>query len=103
VTDRIQPGLDGASDQGEEGDEDELDVVTIVDEAGNEQDFVLMDVIEVDEQEYALLVSAEDSDDPETDALVMRLEGEELAPIEDEAELNRVAARLEALANEAED
>ncbi len=98
MTEPLRPGLNGT-----EPDEDEVEVVTLVDDQGNEQDFVLMDVIEVEGQEYALLVAADDEEPTEdTEAIVLRVEGEDLLPIENEAELSRVAAHLEALANEAE-
>lgn len=103
MTERMeQPGADGAHDEAED---DEVEIVTLVDESGNEQSYMLMDVIDVDDQEYALLVPADDEagDDEETEAVVLRLEGDELVPIEDEAEMQRVAARLEALANEEEE
>lgn len=110
MTDRIPPGADGA-DLGDDDDE-EYEIVTLVDdEDGSERNFVKLDEIEIDGQSYGLFVAEDDLDamgdddtdearDPET--LVLRIEGEEYLLIEDDDELTRVAARLEALAAEAE-
>ncbi len=77
--------------------QDDEDRVTLVDDEGNEHDFTLIDVVEVDQQRYALLLPEED---PEEGAYVFRLEqdaeGEEiLVNVDDDAEFDRVVKALE--------
>ena len=73
------------------------DIVTLVDEEGKNHDFQVVDIIEVDGKEYALLLPAE-SDDPEQDeVLVLRFEEDRFEMIEDEAEFQRVVQVLEEL------
>lgn len=86
------------SDNGEE----RTDIVVLLDEAGNEHDFALVDRFQVDLIEYAILVPVvyldEDDDeiDLEDEAFIFRIdldEGEEmLIEVEDETEWNQVAA-----------
>lgn len=73
------------------------DIVTLVDEEGKNHDFQVVDIIEVDDREYALLLPA-DSDDPEQDeVLVLRFEEDRFEMIEDEAEFQKVVKVLEEL------
>ncbi len=84
----------------------EDEVITLVDEDGKEHQFALLDVIEVDENEYAILVPAEDGDAEEADeAVILRMEeddegNEVLVDIDDEAEFERVATAWEELLDE---
>ena len=83
---------------------DEVSIVTLVDENGEEQDFAIDDIVEVDETRYAILVPAECLDELEDEdvceeAFIFRIEvdddGEEyFTDIEDDEEYERV---LEAL------
>ena len=73
------------------------DRVTLVDDEGNEHAFTLVDVVEVDQQRYAVLLPEED---PEEGAYVFRLEtdadGDEiLVNVEDDEEFDRVVRALE--------
>jgi putative Holliday junction resolvase len=78
------------------------DIVTLVDEEGKNHDFQVVDIIEVEDKEYALLLPA-DSEDPEQDeVLVLRLEEDEFHMIEDEAEFQKVVKVLEELSEEEE-
>ena len=73
------------------------DIVTLVDEEGKNHDFQVVDIIEVEDKEYALLLPA-DSDDPEQDeVLVLRFEEDRFEMIEDEAEFQKVVKVLEEL------
>ena len=86
---------------------DEVSIVTLVDENGQEQDFAIEDIVEVDETRYAILVPAECLDDLEDEdvceeAFIFRIEvdddGEEyFTDIEDYEEYERVLEELEAL------
>ena len=79
------------------------DIVTLVDEEGKNHDFQVVDIIEVEDREYALLLPA-DSDDPEQDeVLVLRFEEDRFEMIEDEAEFQKVVKVLEELNDEADD
>jgi putative Holliday junction resolvase len=76
------------------------DIVTLVDEEGKNHDFQVVDIIEVEDKEYALLLPA-DSDDPEQDeVLVLRFEEDRFEMIEDEAEFQKVVKVLEELNEE---
>ncbi|MCL2548955.1 MAG: DUF1292 domain-containing protein [Symbiobacteriaceae bacterium] len=81
--------------------EEEIDVVTVVDEEGREHEFELFTVLEVDGKEYAVLYPLDDEDDDEeTEAIILRIENDEdgeetLVDIEDETEWNRVVAAWE--------
>jgi uncharacterized protein YrzB (UPF0473 family) len=85
--------------------DEEYEIVTLVDQEGTEQDFAIMDEIDVDGDEYAILapVEALESTDPDAElqVVVLRIDGDDLLEIEDDAEAQRVAARLAELANEA--
>ena len=85
---------------------DEVSIVTLVDENGEEQDFAIDDIVEVDETRYAILVQAECLDELEDEdvceeAFIFRIEvdddGEEyFTDIEDDEEYERVLEALEA-------
>lgn len=76
------------------------DIVTLVDEEGKNHDFQVVDIIEVDDREYALLLPA-DSEDPEQDeVLVLRFEEDRFEMIEDEAEFQKVVKVLEEMNEE---
>ena len=61
------------------------EIITLVDDEGKNHDFQVVDIIEVEGKEYALLLPA-DSEDPEQDeVLVLRFEEDRFEMIEDEA------------------
>lgn len=73
------------------------EVFTLLDEAGRPQDFTLVDVVEVDQQRYAVLQPVAGAIPGDRDAaMVFRVEYDTLVAIEDEAELERVVEALEA-------
>lgn len=84
--------------------EHDTGMITLLDEEGNEHNFELLDVLEVDQNEYAILLPPEDG---ATEAFVLkRAEDEEgneiLVDIEDEEEWQRVADAWEALMEKVE-
>ncbi|HBN09192.1 MAG TPA: DUF1292 domain-containing protein [Cyanobacteria bacterium UBA8530] len=76
------------------------DIVTLIDEDGNKHDFTALDIIEVDNKEYALLLPAESENPDEEEVLVLRFENENLVMIEDETEFQRVVDYLEEMSEE---
>ncbi len=83
-----------------EGGEDEI--LTLIDEDGQERDFIIIEVLGVEDKEYAILLpleqaEASDNEDEEDDeAIILRFdldeEGNEfLVDIEDDEEWQRVA------------
>ncbi len=86
----------------------ELDnqLIQTEDEDGNLHNFELIDIIEVDEQEYGILLYVEDEtteDSEEQELAIMRLikdgEGYVFETIEDEEEFEKVSAFVEAELN----
>ena len=84
--------------------EDETQIIETVDAEGNVIKFELYDIVEVDEQEYALLIPVENDDD---ELVLMRLtqEGEEyiFESIEDDDEYDKVAQYVENMDEEDEE
>ena len=87
------------------------DHVILTDEDGKEHTFEVVDVIEVESKEYAILAPAEGEEeeiDPSGEAMIFRIdhddEGEQvLVEIEDDEEWERVAAEYDRLVEEEED
>ena len=84
---------------------EENQLIETVDEEGNVITFELYDIVEVDEQEYALLLPSEDTDESdEAELVIMRLtkDGEDyiFETIDDEAEFEKVAAYVESMEDE---
>lgn len=71
------------------------DIITMVDEDGNEEDFVVIDVVEIHHKQYALLAKVEEAEAEEANVLIMRLENETLVNIDDEEEFKHVVEHLE--------
>ena len=78
------------------------DIVTLVDEEGKSHDFQVVDVIEVEGKEYALLLPADSEDPEQEEVLVLRIEEDRFEMIEDEAEFQKVVKVLEELSEEEE-
>lgn len=82
------------------------ELIETIDENGNKVTFELIDIVTVDDIEYALLLP-KDVEDEEGEILVMRLkkEGEEFTfeAIEDDDEFNKVAEYIEELEDEIEE
>lgn len=73
------------------------EVVTLIDEEGQEHAFTVLDIVEVSENRYAVLLPEED---PDEGAVIFRIEtdaeGEDLlVDIEEDEEFDRVVAALE--------
>lgn len=83
---------------------DDDSIVTLTDDEGNELDFLLLDVVEYNGNDYLVLLPMEDEEDEEDNVLILKAErnGEEevFNGIEDENEVNAVfelfTAQLEA-------
>ncbi|MDI6772862.1 MAG: DUF1292 domain-containing protein [bacterium] len=72
---------------------EELDVVTLEDEDGLEHRFNVVDIVEVENRRYAVLLPENEED---AAAVIFRMESaDHLVPIEDDDELSRVVAALE--------
>ncbi len=92
-------------DHDHEEDQFEVQLVTLVDEDGNEQEFEVIEIFKVDEKEYVAIAPplGEEDDD---EVMVFRLEvdaetGEELLrDIEDDEEWNRVSEVYMAILDE---
>jgi putative Holliday junction resolvase len=78
------------------------DIVTLVDEDGKEHEFAVVDIIEVDNKEYALLMPTDEEGAEDEEVLVLRFEEDSLVMIEDEAEFNKVVQYLEELGEQEE-
>ncbi len=76
---------------------EETEVLMLTDEEGNEHEFSVIDLIEMDGSEYAILLPVEEGDDEEGgEAIILRIdkddEGNEiLVDIEDDEEWEKVA------------
>ena len=84
---------------------EENQLIETVDENGNVITFELYDIVEVDEQEYALLLPTDvEEDSDEAELVIMRLtkDGEDyiFETIDEDDEFNRVAAYIESLGDE---
>ena len=83
---------------------EENQLIETVDENGNVITFELFDIVEVDAQEYALLLPSEDSDNEEAELVIMRLikDGEDyiFETIESDEEFEKVAEYVESLSSE---
>ena len=84
---------------------DEDQIIETIDENGNVIKFELFDIVEVDEQEYALLLPVDEEES--TEVVLMRLskEGEEylFETIDDDEEFEKVAAYVESMEDEDEE
>ncbi len=66
------------------------ETITLLDDEGLPHDFTLIEVIELDAQRYAVL----QPDVPTAGAVVFRVEGETMTPVEDDEEFDRVVDAL---------
>ena len=82
-------------------------LIETVDENGNVITFELFDIVEVDDQEYALLLPTDAQAGEEDELVLMRLtkDGEDylFETIDDDEEFNKVAEYVENLADEEDD
>jgi uncharacterized protein YrzB (UPF0473 family) len=73
-------------------DHDSDEVIVLQDDEGNEHNFILADVISVDDKDYAVLLPADEEDE---EGVIFRIDGEDgddmvLSIIEDEQEWQKV-------------
>lgn len=85
--------------------EDEDEIITLTDEEGNEHEFVVVDVIEVESKEYAILLPIDTEEDEEAEAVILRLDKDDdgddvLTDIDSQEEWERVAQAYEELLEE---
>ena len=82
-------------------------LIETVDENGNVITFELFDIVEVEEQEYALLLPTDSEAGEDDEIMLMRLtkDGEDylFETIDDDAEFEKVAAYVESLEDEIDD
>ena len=85
---------------------EENQLIETIDENGNVIKFELFDIVEVDSQEYALLLPTDAQEGEEDEIVLMRLskDGEDylFETIDDDEEFEKVAAYVESLEDEEE-
>lgn len=79
---------------------EEMEIVTLEDEDGNEVDFEVVDAIELDYAEYVLLAPVDPEEGEENSAYLFRIDvdddGEQmLVAVEDDGEFDRVEAAFQ--------
>ncbi len=83
--------------------EQETNWITLVDEEGHEHRFNLLNIVEVDEAKYAVMVPEEqESEEEQEEAVIFRIEADEegeevLVDIEDDDEFAKVCEALDEL------
>lgn len=84
---------------------DEDQIIETIDENGNVIKFELFDIVEVEEQEYALLLPVEEEEGDEVVLMKLTKDGEEylFETIDDDEEFEKVAAYVESMEDEDED
>ena len=86
---------------------EENQIIETIDEEGNVIKFELFDIVEVDEQEYALLLPTDAEEGEDDEIVLMRLskDGEDylFETIDNDAEFEKVAAYVESLEDEDEE
>jgi uncharacterized protein YrzB (UPF0473 family) len=74
----------------------EDEVLTLTDEEGNEHDFSVIDIIEIDGSEYAILLPLEGGEEDQEEAIILRIDSDDdgnevLVDIENDDEWEKVA------------
>ena len=84
---------------------DEDQIIETVDENGNVIKFELFDIVEVDEQEYALLLPVEEEEGDEGVLMRLSKDGDEylFETIDDDEEFDKVATYVENMEDEDEE
>lgn len=86
----------------------EDEVLTLTDEEGNEHEFSVIDIIEMDGSEYAILLPLEEGDEEgEDEAIILKIVTDEdgnevLQDIEDDEEWEKVADTWSAMVEDEE-
>ncbi len=80
-------------------------IIETIDENGEVVRFELYDIVEVDEQEYALLLPVEDEEPDEVVIMRLQKDGEEylFETIDNDEEFDKVANYVESLVDEEDD
>lgn len=73
----------------------EVDIITLEDDLGNEQDFEYLDVVEFEGEEYIILLPVEDEEQERSEVMILRIESlddehENYVGIDDEEVLQKV-------------
>lgn len=83
---------------------EEKQLIETIDDEGNKINFELYDIVEVEEQEYALLLPAEPAEGEEEELVLMRLtkDGEDylFESIDNDEEFDKVAEYVESMDEE---
>lgn len=66
------------------------ETITMLDDEGLPHDFTLVEVVEIEDRRYAVL----QPEDPEAGAVLFRVEGETMRPVDDEEEFDQVVDAL---------
>jgi uncharacterized protein YrzB (UPF0473 family) len=87
---------------------DQENTIVLTDDEGQEHEFIVVDMLNVEDDEYAILLPAESADNEAGEAIVLKIGlddggNEVLSEIEDEAEWNRVARAWEEAMDAEED
>lgn len=74
----------------------EDEVLTLTDEDGNEHEFSVIDIIELDGSEYAILLPMEGGEEDQDEAIILRIDSDDdgnevLVDIENDEEWEKVA------------
>ena len=85
----------------------EEQIIETFDEDGNKVSFELLDIVTVEDVEYALLIPVDAKEDDESEALVMRLkkDGDDFTfeEIDNDEEFEKVAQYIEEIEDEIDD
>ncbi|WP_405345093.1 DUF1292 domain-containing protein [Ruminococcus sp.] len=73
----------------------EVDIITLEDDLGNEQDFEYLDVVEFEGEEYIILLPVEEEEQERSEVMILRIESlddehENYVGIDDEEVLQKV-------------
>lgn len=85
----------------EEAFESQDDIVTLVDiSTGEAARYEMLDIIEYNDEEYAVLCPLLQGDEGVVDIFIYRFEGDDLVEIEDEDEFNTIVTLAQALSDD---
>lgn len=75
----------------------EVEIITLEDDLGNEQDFEFLDVVEYEGEEYIILLPVEEEDQDQSEVMILKIESvddenENYVGIDDEEILQKVFA-----------
>ena len=95
-----EENLNNTPVEGEDSEIEESNIVTLKDELGNDVDFEFLDLIEYEGENYVILLPAEETEDEESDEVVILKEDKEAentddgeesyVSVDDEDTLNKV-------------